>query len=119
MHDEKRSCAARQELVVYTSGELPVVVHPELWARRLKVDQRKCTHPVCKLETRVTGGDNRVCSAVVIFSYERLLSLAKCRFGLLSMHGVLGLMYCRGSRMVLRHWFAEGFCTGWCLLKKS
>lgn len=71
-------------------------MHVGLWLQKVVVERGICLDSVCNLEFCIQGGHNRVYIAVVIFSHGRLVLLAKCGSGLLSVHKGLVGMFCRG-----------------------
>lgn len=106
--DLELSCASWQELVARNVRRWVGSVHVELSLRQVVAGQGTDIHQVCQSESRVYGGHNNVCYAVVTFSHgpPRLHRKSEC--GLLDKHGRLVMTFRHGRRMVLCHWIAEG-----------
>lgn len=80
-----------------------VDLHLDLCLQQVVGKQEIYICPVCKKVFRVHDGYNLVCSAVVNFLYGRLLLLAKCLCGLLSVHKGPAVLFCYVRWMVLCH----------------
>lgn len=99
--DAELACDLRYELVICAICAFMCVL--AFWLQQVAVDQAIHIYLVCKLVFQVHGGHTFICSAIAPLLRGRLLSLAKCVRGSLSMHGGPAEMVSHGHRMVLRH----------------
>lgn len=103
--DPKRYRTARQELLISAGDEL---VCMEIFEHDKWKSIREDIFTVCKLELCDHGGYNHVCKAVATPLHGRLLLLAKCRHGLLSLHRRIAALFFGGRCLVLHNSTTRG-----------